>query len=54
MAFRVAALCSMHSVPDCLVVNYDQTRVHLKPFSEQMYEVKGVKQVFSLGKEDKR
>jgi hypothetical protein len=23
MAFRVAALCSMHSVPDCLVVNSD-------------------------------
>ncbi len=30
MAFRVAALCSMHLVPDCLVVNSDQTGVHLK------------------------
>jgi len=54
MAFSVAALCSMHSVPDCLVVNSDQMGVHLKPFSEHTYEVKGAKQVLSLGKEDKR
>jgi hypothetical protein len=54
MAFRDVALCSMHSVPNCLVVNSDQTGVHLKPFSERTYEVKGAKQVFSLGKEDKR
>jgi hypothetical protein len=54
MAFRVAALYLMHSIPDCLVVNSDQTGVHLKPFSEWMYEVKGAKQVLSLGKEDKR
>jgi len=54
MAFRVAALCSMHLVPDYLVVNSDQTGVHMKPFSEQTYEVKGAKQVLSLGKEDKR
>jgi hypothetical protein len=53
MAFWVAVLCSMHSIPDCLVVNSDQTGVHLKPFSEQTYEVKGAKQVLSLGKEDK-
>jgi hypothetical protein len=43
MAFRVAALCSMHSILDYLVVNSDQTRVHLKPFSERTYEVKGAK-----------
>jgi len=54
MAFRVAALCSMHSVPECLVVNSDQTGVHLKLFLERTYEVKGEKQVLSLGKEDKR
>jgi hypothetical protein len=54
MAFRVATLCSMHSILDCLVVNSDQTRVHLKPFSERTYEIKGAKQVLSLGKEDKR
>ncbi len=54
MAFRVAALCSMHLVPDCLVVNSDQTGVHLKPFSERTYEIKGAKQVLNLGKEDKR
>jgi hypothetical protein len=53
MALWVVALCSMHSVPDCLVVNSDKTRVHLKPFSERTYEVKGAKQVLSLGKEDK-
>jgi hypothetical protein len=53
MAFQVVALCSMHSVLDCLVVNSDQTRVHLKPFSKQTYEIKGAKQVLSLGKEDK-
>jgi len=28
--------------------------VHLKPFSEQTYEVKGAKQMLNLGKEDKR
>ncbi len=54
MAFRVAALYSMHSVPDCLVVNSNQTGVHLKPFSERTYEVKGAKQALNLGKEDKR
>ncbi len=54
MAFRVATFCSMHSIPDCLVVNSDQTGVHLKPFSERTYEVKGAKQVLNLGKEDKR
>jgi hypothetical protein len=54
MAFQVAALYSMHSVPDCLVVNSDQTKMHLKPFSERTYEVKGAKQVLSLGKEHKR
>jgi hypothetical protein len=43
MAFRDAALCSMHSVPACLVVNFDQTGVHLKPFLEWTYEVKGAK-----------
>ncbi len=43
MAFRVTALCSMHSVPDCLVVNSNQTGVHLKPFSKRTYEVKGAK-----------
>jgi hypothetical protein len=53
MAFRVAALCSMHSVPDYLVVNFDQTGMHLKPLSERTYEVKGAKHVLSLGKEDK-
>jgi len=53
MAFRVVVLCSMRSVPDCLVVNSDQTGVHLKPFSKRTYEVKGAKQVLSLGKEDK-
>ncbi len=54
MAFQVAVLCSMHSVPNCLVVNFDQMGVHLKPFSERTYEVKGAKQVLNLGKEDKR
>jgi hypothetical protein len=44
----------MHSVPDCLVVNSDQTGVHLKPLLERTYEVKGAKQVLNLGKEDKR
>jgi len=53
MAFRVVALCSMHLVPDCHVVNSDQMGVHLKPFSERTYEVKGAKQVLNLGKEDK-
>ncbi len=36
------------------MVNFDQMRMHVKPFSERTYEVKGAKHVFSLGKEDKR
>ncbi len=36
------------------MVNSNQTGVHLKPFLERTYEVKGAKQVLNLGKEDKR
>jgi hypothetical protein len=54
MAFRVAALCKTKGIPPELVCNSDQTIVHLRPSTEQTYEVKGVKEVKCLGKDDKR
>ncbi len=54
MAFRVAALCKTEGIPPELVCNSDQTAVHLRPAIEQTYEVKGVKEVKCLGKDDKR
>jgi hypothetical protein len=53
MAFRVAVLCKTKGIPPELVCNSDQTAVHLCPSTEQMYEVKGVKEVKCLGKDDK-
>ncbi len=54
MAFRVAALCKTEGIPPKLVYNSEQTAVHLRPSTEQTYEVKGVKEVKCLGKDDKR
>jgi hypothetical protein len=54
MAFRVAALCKTEVIPPKLVCNSDQTVVHLRPSTEQTYEVKGVKEVKCLGKDDKK
>ncbi len=54
MAFRVFALCKTKGIPPELVCNSDQTAVHLRPSTEQTYEVKGVKEVKCLGKDDKR
>ncbi len=42
------------SIPPELVCNSDQTTVHLRPSTKQTYEVKGVKEVKCLGKDDKR
>jgi hypothetical protein len=54
MAFRVVALCKTEGIPPELVCNSDQTTIHLRPSTEQTYEVKGVKEVKCLGKDDKR
>ncbi len=54
MAFKVAVLCKTKGIPLELVCNSDQTAVHLRPSTEQTYEVKGVKEVKCLGKDDKR
>ncbi len=54
MAFRVATLCKTEGIPPELVCNSDQTAVHLRLSTEQTYEVKGVKEVKCLGKDDKR
>jgi hypothetical protein len=54
MAFRVATLCKTEGIPPELVCNLDQTAIHFRPSTEQTYEVKGVKEVKCLGKDDKR
>jgi hypothetical protein len=54
MAFRVPALCKTEGIPPELVCNIDQMAVHLRPSTEQTYEVKGVKEVKCLRKDDKR
>ncbi|GAQ88167.1 hypothetical protein KFL_004060010 [Klebsormidium nitens] len=54
MAFRIAAICYKDNIPPELVVNSDQTGVHLRPSSDLTYEQKNVKEVKILGKEDKR
>jgi hypothetical protein len=54
MAFRVATFCKTEGIPPELVCNSDQTAVHLRPSTKQTYEVKGVKEVKCLGKDDKR
>jgi hypothetical protein len=54
MAFRMATLCKTEGIPPELVCNSDQTAVHLHPSTKQTYEVKGVKEVKCLGKDDTR
>jgi len=54
MAFRVAALCKMEGIPPELVCNSDQTAVHLRPSTEQTYEVKGVKEVSQVSGEGRQ
>jgi hypothetical protein len=54
MAYRIAALVKTYDIPKELVINSDQTALHIRPSTDQTYDVKGVKDVKSLGKDDKR
>jgi hypothetical protein len=55
MAHRVAYLVKVYNILMCLVVNIDQTRVHLVPVGgDRTWETRGAKHVQVLGIEDKR
>jgi hypothetical protein len=54
MAYSIAALVKTYDIPEELVINSDQTALHIRPSTDQTYDVKGVKDVKNLGKDDKR
>ncbi len=55
MAHQVVYLVKMYNIPPCLVVDTNQTRVHLVPTrGDQTWGKKGSKHVQVLGIEDKR
>ncbi len=54
MAKRIAAQMEMYSVHPSLVVNVDQTAVHLVPALRWTYEEKNAKAVAVTGEDDKR
>jgi hypothetical protein len=54
MAKRIAAHVQMYNVHPSLVVNLDQTGVHLVPSAGWTYERKGSAAVATIGAEDKR
>ncbi len=54
MAYRIVALVKTYDIPEELVINSDQTVLHIRPSTDQTYDVKGVKDVKNLGKDDKR
>jgi hypothetical protein len=53
MAYSIAALVKTYDIPEELVINSDQTALHIRPSTDQTYDVRGVKDVKSLGKDDK-
>ena len=55
MNYRVAYLAKVYGIPSSLVVNLDQTGIHLVPAAGgKTWNVKGTKDVKILGMEDKR
>lgn len=54
MAKRIAATMEMHKVHPSLVINMDQTGVHLVPSSAWTYEKKNSSSVAVVGADDKR
>jgi len=54
MAYRIVALVKTYDIPKELVINSDQIVLHIWPSTDQTYDIKGVKDVKSLGKDDKR
>jgi hypothetical protein len=55
MVYYIAYLVKLNLIPPCLVVNTDQTRIHLVPTpGERTWESKGSKHIQVLRVEDKR
>jgi hypothetical protein len=54
MAKRIAFNIQAYKVHPSLVINMDQTGVHLAPVDSRTYETKGCKEVKVIGAEDKR
>ena len=55
MAQRCAYLIKVHNISQSLVVNSDQTDIHLVPIGgARTWDTKGIKQVSVHGLEDKR
>jgi len=54
MAERIAFFMQLHKVHPSLVVNMDQTGVHLAPVDNKTYNVRGGKEVKLIGADDKR
>jgi hypothetical protein len=54
MAKRIAVFMQLYKVDPSLVVNVDQTGVHLAPVDLRTYEAKGSKVVKVIGADDKR
>lgn len=53
-AKRIAWNMVVHDVPACLVINMDQTGVHLAPVDNRTYDEQGSKHVKVIGGDDKR
>jgi hypothetical protein len=54
MIERIAVLVKQYNIPRNLIINFDQTGVHLVPQSNTTYEKKGAKDVPVFGADDKR
>jgi hypothetical protein len=55
MSYRVAYLVKLYSIPRELIINTDQTGIHLVPIGgSHTWERRGAKDVKFLGIEDKR
>lgn len=54
MVLRIGFICELYRIPPDLVVNFDQTGVHLAPAQDKTYSTKGSKEVRVGGKDDKR
>jgi hypothetical protein len=55
MAYIITYLVKLYSIPSCLVVNTNQTGIHLVPTSrEKTWENKRSKHIQVLGVEDKK
>jgi hypothetical protein len=55
MAHQIAYLVKMYNIPPCLVVNTNQTGVHLVPTGrDQTWERKGIKHIQIIRIKDKK